>query len=100
MRPTEVLEIMADALEGLRRSEVAEPGPALNAETVLFGARAVLDSIGFVTFIAEAEDRLSEGRDTPIELVLTEIWEFSAEEPSLTAGVLANYCAKRLGKDA
>lgn len=88
------LKMMAEVVEGLRRSDMAEPGAPLTEDTVLIGAGAILDSLGFVTFVAEVEDRLNSDRDEPLELILTEIWEFNAENPSLTAGILADYCAR------
>lgn len=90
------LQVMAEALESLRRSGIAEAGSVLTAETVLIGPDAVVDSVGFVTFVAEIEDRLSRGLDEPIELILTDIWQFNAEDPSLKAGALADYCARTL----
>lgn len=92
------LQMMAETLEGLRRSEMAEPGAPLTADTVLIGAGAILDSLGFVTFVAEVESRINEERDEPLDLILTEIWEFNSENPSLTAGILAEYCAKLVTK--
>lgn len=92
------LKMMVDVLEGLRRSEMAEPGAPLTEDAVLIGAGAILDSLGFVTFVAEVEDRLNHERDEPLELILTEIWEFNTENPSLTAGILAEYCAKIVTK--
>jgi hypothetical protein len=92
--------MMSEVLEGLRRSDMAEPGEPLTEHTVLIGAGSILDSVGFVTFVAEVEDRLNSKRDEPLELILTEIWEFNAENPSLTAGILADYCAKLAVKGA
>lgn len=88
------LNMMADVLEGLRRSGMAEPGPSLTRNSVLIGAGSILDSLGFVTFVAEVEDRLSNEGGTAVELILTEIWEFNTENPALTAGILADYCVK------
>lgn len=90
------LEMMAEVMEGLRRSEMAESGARLTDSSVLIGPGAILDSLGFVTFVAEVEDRLNSDRAEPLELILTEIWEFNAENPSLTAGILADYCARLL----
>lgn len=90
------LKMMAEVLEGLRRSSMAEPGQPLTAGTVLIGAGAILDSIGFVTFIAEVEDRMNAEREQPLELILTDIWHFNVDNPSLTAGILADYCSKIL----
>lgn len=88
------LTMMAAVLEGLRRSGMAEAGQPLTKDSVLIGAGAILDSLGFVTFVAEVEDRLSHEAGTPVELILTEIWEFNTENPALTAGILADYCVK------
>lgn len=88
------LQMMADVLEGLRRSDMAEPGRPLDADSVLIGPGAVVDSVGFVTLVAEIEDRLNRERDEPLELILTEIWQFNINNPSLSAGILADYCSK------
>lgn len=87
------LGMMAEVLEGLRRSGMADPGDPLSTDTVLIGAGAVLDSVGFVTFVAEVEDRLNADRKEPLEVILTEVWQFNADDPSLNAGILADYCA-------
>ncbi len=92
--------MMADIIEGLRRSDMAAAGDPLTEHTVLIGAGAILDSIGFVTFVAEVEDALNRDRAEPVELILTEIWEFNSENPSLTAGILADYCARLLTPDS
>lgn len=91
------LAMMGEVLEGLRRSEMVPAGAALGPGTVLIGPGAVLDSLGFVTFIAEMEDQLNRDRAEPVELILTEIWDFSLENPTLTASILADYCARTLG---
>ncbi|MBM4433632.1 MAG: hypothetical protein FJ028_00705 [Chloroflexi bacterium] len=96
MKRDEALELMREILEGLRRSGLAEAGDPLGAETVLIGAGAALDSVGFVTFIAELEDRLSAGRREPVELILTDVWQFNRDDPFLSAGVLADYCAQEV----
>ena len=94
MTRDEALTMMSEVLDGVRRSEMAQPGEVLSSGTVLIGPGSVLDSLGFVTFVAEIEDRLNSNRSEPIELILTDIWEFNAENPSLTASILADYCAK------
>ena len=97
MTAEHALAMMGDVLEGLRRSEMVAAGGPLGPGKVLIGPGAVLDSLGFVSFIAEMEDRLNRDRSEPVELILTEIWDFSSENPTLTAAILADYCAKTLG---
>lgn len=96
MKREAALSTMAEVLEGLRRSEMVEPGGPLTEDTVLIGPGAVLDSLGFVTFIAELEEVLSRGRAEPVELILTDIWDFSSENPALTPSILADYCARTI----
>ena len=97
MTREQALAMMGEVIEGLRRSAMVPAGAALGPETVLIGPGAVLDSLGFVTFIAEMEDQLNRDRAEPVELILTEIWDFSLENPTLTASILADYCARTLG---
>jgi hypothetical protein len=96
MKREAALSMMTEVLEGLRRSEMVEPGAPLQEGTVLIGPGAVLDSVGFVTFIAELEDVLNRDRSEPVELILTEIWDFNSENPALTASILADYCARTI----
>ena len=67
-------------------------------DTVLLGTGSALDSVAFVTFVADLEERLA--RETGLELyvVLDDIHEFNANAPSLSADALARYIVDRTGE--
>jgi len=84
-------QIIQDSFSSLYRSGMLEEDMAIEENTVILGAKSPLDSIGFVTFITDLEDRISSATDKEIYLVLTEIHEFNADHQYLTAGTLADY---------
>lgn len=94
MTELHAFEIIQEALDSLQRIGLLAQPVAAQADTVLFGVGSPLDSIGFVTFITEMEDRLSRETGREIYLIIKEIHEFNAETPYLTAGTLARYIAK------
>jgi hypothetical protein len=75
----------------LQRSGLIEQGVTLNKETVLLGTGSVLDSVAFVTLIADLEERLNRETGQELSLVLDEIHEFNANVPHLTAETLSKY---------
>ena len=66
--------------------------------TVILGSGTVLDSLGFVTFISDMEERISAAAGQEYYLILTEIHEYNAEEAFLSAGTLARYIEKISGQ--
>ncbi|MEK7084328.1 MAG: hypothetical protein AAB932_03785, partial [Patescibacteria group bacterium] len=58
------------------------------------GVGSPVDSIGFVTFVTELEERLIEETNKDLYLVLNEINEFNIDKPHLTADVLKDYLVK------
>ncbi len=87
----DVLKLIQESVESLVRSETIDGPIELNVDTVLMGADAVMNSIGFVTFVTDVEDRILEKTGTEYYLVLNEISEFSIDTPNLTVDVLAQY---------
>ena len=71
------MEIIADVFESLFRTESIESKVDVNKETVVLGPGSPLDSIGFVTFITELEDRLIDETDDDIYLIINDIHEFN-----------------------
>ena len=95
---TQAVQLIQDALNSLRRVGLIEQDVIAKDEIVLLGAGSPLDSMAFVTFIADLEDRL--GRETGQELymVLKEIHAFNSSNSVLTAGVLANFLVELAGR--
>lgn len=88
---TQALKLIQDSLTSLRRVGLVEQDVAVNNETVLLGSGSPLDSIAFVTFITDLEDRLNRETNQELYLVLKDIHNFSAGTPHLSAGTLAQY---------
>jgi hypothetical protein len=92
----EALKLLQDSLDGLYESKMIAEPVQVRDSTVLLGTGACLDSIGFITFVTEVEDRLQRDTGTDRFLVLTDIHEFNAGESSLSAGALSRYITRLL----
>ena len=91
------MEIIADVFESLYRTESIESKVDVNKETVVLGPGSPLDSMGFVTFITELEDRLIDETDDDIYLIINDIHEFniaSYTDQFLAVGVVAEFIEK------
>ena len=87
-------ELIVESLGKLKESEMLESDVELNKETIILGVGSPLDSIGFVTFVTDLEERISSEAKKDLYLVLNEINEFNINQPSLCLGALAKYCVK------
>ncbi|MBV8716029.1 MAG: hypothetical protein JOZ65_13280 [Chloroflexi bacterium] len=85
------MSLMQDSLDSLQRSGVIEQRLQLEPETILFGSDSPLDSIGFVTFVTDVEDRFSQQQGKDIAITLLDIDNFNENDPHLSAGRLAQY---------
>ncbi|MBC8014621.1 MAG: hypothetical protein H7X79_02630 [Sporomusaceae bacterium] len=84
-------QIIQDSFSSLYRSGMLEEDMVIEENTVILGAKSPLDSIAFVTFITDLEDRMSSEAAKEIYLILAEIHKFNADHQYLTAGTLADY---------
>ena len=94
MTELRAFEIIQEALDSLQRIGLLAAPVTAAADTVLLGVGSPLDSIGFVTFITEMEDRLSREAGREMFLIIKDIHTFNADTPYLSAGTLARYIAK------
>lgn len=85
------VELIQDSLSSLQRVGLIKQEVAVRDDTVLLGTGSPLDSIAFVTFITDLEDRLIQETNQELFLVLNEIQEFNIDDPYLTAGTIAQY---------
>ena len=86
------IALIQDSLDSLNRSGTIKNAIAVNGETVLMGsADSGLDSLGFVTFIMDLEDRLMTAVGADCAIVLTDIQGFDINSPTLTASILADH---------
>ena len=88
------LKIVHDSFESLQRSGTIEKEVAINTDTVLLGSGSFLDSIEFVTFVSEVEERLEDETGDVNFIVLNDIAEFNINRPELTVEIFAQYLVK------
>jgi len=88
------IEMMQECIDSLTRSGTINHSVKLRPEAELLGSNALLDSIGFVTFVTDLEDRLQIKFNKECYLVLNEIADFNVNSPSLTIDTLARYILK------
>jgi hypothetical protein len=86
-------KLIQEALNSLHRSGLLEEEISADENTVLLGSGSALDSIAFVTFVTDLEDRLNQLTSEEVVLVLDEIHNFNAENPCLAISTLAEYIA-------
>lgn len=85
------LVLMENIFESMQRSGTILDSTKFSANTVILGSGSVLDSLGFVTFISDLEERLCDELDKEIYLVYHEIEEFNVGSQFLSANAMAQY---------
>jgi len=85
------LNVIQESLESLQQAGIIAEHISISADTVILGAGSELDSLGFVTFISDLEERLCDETNQDIYLVLDEIGDFNINNPFLSAGTIAKY---------
>ena len=94
MNKERAFQLILEAFETLKTRGMLAEDVALNNETILLGIGSPLDSIGFVTFVTELEERIIEETQKELYLVLNEIHEFNINKPQITVDVLKQYLVK------
>ncbi|MBW6512458.1 MAG: hypothetical protein K0A93_10170 [Desulfuromonadaceae bacterium] len=84
-------ELISDSLKSLQRSGVIPDSMDLVAEAVILGMGSELDSLGFVSFISELEERLSAAIGKEIYLILDDIHSFNEDKSFLNVETLARF---------
>lgn len=85
------LELMQDSATGLRRAGMIDAELKVDRDTPLLGTGSQLDSMAFVTFVSDLEDRIGRETGEEVFIVLDEVHEFNADTPYLAASTLAGY---------
>lgn len=97
---TKSLTLIRDTFESLQRTGIISANILFSEETVILGNNSELDSLGFVTFISDLEERVSVDSGDEIYLVLDDIGDFNLNNPSLTVRSLASYIEGLMHKAA
>ncbi len=85
------IDIIRKTFESLRHSGVVDSKVEFSDALIILGNESEFDSIGFVTFISDLEDRVSEASNKEVFLVLDDISDFNSNNPSLTVAALSKY---------
>ena len=86
------LELIKETVESLIRSGVIETAFEVANSTVLLGMGSQLDSLGFVTFITDLEERLiDETGNDDLYFTLDDIEGFNMDNPNLTVEIFVDY---------
>jgi len=97
MNVKQALQLMQDSFDSMQRSGMIEEKIKVTPDTIILGTGSSLDSLGFVTFISDLEERVSAETGTEHYLILTEIHETNADQAFLSAEGLAVYVEKITG---
>ena len=87
-------KMIQDSLDSLHRTGLITKAVIVQNDTVLLGVGSLLDSLAFVTFITELEDRLSREYGQELYLILKDIHETNSDNPSLLVENMAHYIVK------
>lgn len=90
------INVIRETFESLQKSEVVASDLSFSEELIVLGSNTAFDSLGFVTFISDLEDRASEVAGRDVFLVLDDINDFNLNSPSLTVKALSMYVASLL----
>jgi acyl carrier protein len=93
MTSEKTLQIMQEAFDSLKASDIIKVEVKVTPDTVILGKGSPLDSLGFVTLMTEMEDRMSRDTGQDIFFAINEITDFNMDNPFLSAIVFANYMA-------
>jgi acyl carrier protein len=87
------MTLIQESLDSLFRSKTIKTQLIAKDELILMGSgtKENLDSLGFVNFIMDVEERLEDVIDGEAPITLTDIDGFNVNNPVLTTGVLANH---------
>ena len=94
------LQLIQASIASLRRAGLIEEDITVTGDTVLLGPGSALDSIAFVTFVTDIEERLNRETGQDLYIVLTDIHEFNIESAHLSVATLARYVAALAGSQS
>lgn len=85
------LELIQESLDSLYRSNVIEEQVKVNDDTVFLGTNALLDSLGFVTFVTDLEERLVDETDLDVYFDMDNLQDYCGKSLILTPELLSGY---------
>jgi hypothetical protein len=91
MTHEQALSVMQEVFNGMKTSGMFDENSNLDSDTVILGVGSNFDSLGFVTFISDLEERVSDVAGDEIYLILTDIHDFNKDKTVLSASTLSEF---------
>ena len=91
LNTSKTINIMQVCLDNLLEAGMLDEKVEVYLDTPLFGEGSKLDSMGFVTFITEVEEKVIEESNKDIFIVLSDIEELYPDAPVLNASMFSDY---------
>ncbi len=100
MTKDRVLQLIKEVFDSLGEEKLLDEAVIVNSDTFLLGNNSPLDSVGFVTFITDLEERLiQETNNDEIYLVLDKIDDFNTNNHVLSVDMLARHIVKLIEEE-
>jgi hypothetical protein len=94
MTKDQIIALMAQSARDLHESGLIAEKFDLTPSSTVFGDGSPLDSIGFVTFVTDVEERLAAATSKDIAVALLDIDNFDESTPVLSVDKLADYLVR------
>jgi hypothetical protein len=94
MTKDEVIALMAESARSLHETGLIEQAFQVTPSSLVFGEGSPLDSIGFVTFVTDIEERLCARTGKDIVVALLDIDNFDESNPLLSVDKLSDYLVR------
>lgn len=95
-KEAQIIAVMQQSIDSLVRGHIIETALRVTASTPLLGGTCELESMQFVTFISDLEERLTKTVGKDVYIILDRIDDFDINEPFLSAATLARHLSKLL----
>lgn len=100
LKNTNIQSLIQESFDALYSAGFIEERISASLNENIFGLNSQLDSMSFVTFMTELEDRISQKRQKDIFIVLSDLDEIFPNQTSLTVEMLIKYINMLLDSDS
>lgn len=94
MTKDEIIALMAESANALHETGLVDQAFHVTPGALVFGEGSPLDSIGFVTFVTDVEERLCAKTGKDIVVALLDIDNFDESTPMLSVDKLSDYLVR------
>lgn len=99
MTEQKIKELIFESLKKIKNSDLVQGDFELNDDTILLGMGGPIDSIAFVAFVADLEERIEDETHKEFVVRLQEIHNLNEGKNALIVKDMARLLAKIMAKD-